>query len=55
MPTPLLEKAKGQELVLKHLLTWVITNKIHKPDGNIVPVIGNSFAIQQTQHPFQIG
>jgi hypothetical protein len=33
----------------------IIAHKIHKPDGDIMPVIGNGFPIQQVEHPLQIG
>lgn len=55
MPTPLLKVAYEEQIVLKNLLMRIVARKIHKPDRDIMPVIGNGFAIQQVQHPLQIG
>ncbi len=33
----------------------VSTNEVHKPNRNIMPVIGNGLPIQQIEHTLQIG
>ena len=47
--------ADGEHIVFKDLLMRIIADKIHRPDRDIMPIIGNGFTIRQVEHPFQIG
>lgn len=53
--TAFLKVANSEQLIFENLLMRIIAHKIHKPDGDIMPVIGNGLPIQQVEHPFQIG
>ena len=55
MPTALLKVANSEQLIFENLLMRIIAHKIHKPDGDIMPIIGDRFAIQQIEHTLQIG
>lgn len=55
MPAALLKVANSEQLIFENLLMQIVAHKIHKPDGDIMPVIGNGLPIQQIEHPFQIG
>lgn len=41
MPAALLKIANSEQITFENLLMRVIAHKIHKPDGDIMPVIGN--------------
>lgn len=55
MPAALLKVANGEQLILEDLLMRVVAHKVHKPDRDIMPVIGNDLPVKQVQHPLQIG
>ena len=55
MSAAFLKITNAKEIILEDLLMWIIANKIHEPNGDIVPIIRDGFTIQQIQHTFQIG
>ncbi|TCV07079.1 hypothetical protein EDC54_103338 [Samsonia erythrinae] len=55
MPDAFLKVTNAEELILVFLLMRIITNMVHQPDGDIAPIVGNRFTIQQIEHTFQSG
>lgn len=55
VPAPLLKVTNSEKFVFENLLMRIVTHEVHKPDGDIMPVIGNSLPVKQVQHPLQIG
>lgn len=50
-----LKVANSEQIIFENLLMGIVVHKFHKPDRDIMPVIGNSLPIHQAEHPFQIG
>ncbi len=55
MCAPLLKVTNSESSSSKTLLMRIVTHEVHKPDGDIMPVIGNSLPVKQVRHPLQIG